>query len=148
MGRTTSFTAKDAGNAMYFMGMAGWKSKEMIAGLPGILNLAATGQTDLALTADIVTDGLTALGLTAKDTGMFVDVMAATVTNSNTDIERMGETFKYMGSVGGALGVSMKDLSLATGLMASASVKGSMAGTALRGGLVRLIKPQLRHRKL
>ncbi|HBE9812263.1 TPA: phage tail tape measure protein, partial [Clostridioides difficile] len=141
MGRTTSFTAKDAGNAMYFMGMAGWKSKEMIAGLPGILNLAATGQTDLALTADIVTDGLTALGLTAKDTGMFVDVMAATVTNSNTDIERMGETFKYMGSVGGALGVSMKDLSLATGLMASASVKGSMAGTALRGGLVRLIKP-------
>ncbi|AXU32523.1 phage tail tape measure protein [Clostridioides difficile] len=72
---------------------------------------------------------------------MFVDVMAATVTNSNTDIERMGETFKYMGSVGGALGVSMKDLSLATGLMASASVKGSMAGTALRGGLVRLIKP-------
>ncbi|ENZ9550523.1 phage tail tape measure protein [Clostridioides difficile] len=86
-------------------------------------------------------DGLTALGLTAKDTGMFVDVMAATVTNSNTDIERMGETFKYMGSVGGALGVSMKDLSLATGLMASASVKGSMAGTALRGGLVRLIKP-------
>lgn len=141
MGRTTSFTAKDAGNAMYFMGMAGWKSKEMIAGLPGILNLAATGQTDLALTADIVTDGLTALGLTAKDTGMFVDVMAATVTNSNTDIERMGETFKYMGSVGGTLGVSMKDLSLATGLMASASVKGSMAGTALRGGLVRLIKP-------
>ncbi|ENY8920424.1 phage tail tape measure protein [Clostridioides difficile] len=84
-------------------------------------------------------DGLTALGLTAKDTGMFVDVMAATVTNSNTDIERMGETFKYMGSVGGALGVSMKDVALATGLMASSAIKGSQAGTSLRMGLLRLI---------
>ncbi|MDM0210050.1 phage tail tape measure protein [Clostridioides difficile] len=90
---------------------------------------------------DIVTDGLTALGLTANDTTEFVDVMAATITNSNTSVELMGETFKYVGSMGGALGVSMKDLSLATGLMASASVKGSMAGTSLRGGLVRLIKP-------
>ncbi len=139
MGATTVFTAKESADAFYYMGMAGWKTKDMIAGIPGVLSLASAGQTDLALTSDIVTDGLTALGLTAKDTGMFVDTMAATVTNSNTDITMMGETFKYVGSMGGALGVSMKDLSLATGLMASASVKGSMAGTSLRGGLVRLI---------
>lgn len=141
LGRETSFTAKDAGDAMYYMGMAGWKSEQMIKAIPDVLNLAAAGGTDLALTSDIVTDGLTALGLTANDTTEFVDVMAATITNSNTSVELMGETFKYIGSVGGALGVSMKDLSLATGLMASASVKGSMAGTSLRGGLVRLIKP-------
>lgn len=141
MGRTTSFTAKDSADALYYMGMAGWKTKDMLNALPGVLSLASAGGTDLALTSDIVTDGLTALGLKAKDTTMFVDTMAATVTNSNTNIEMMGETFKYVGSMGGALGVSMKDLSLATGLMASASVKGSMAGTALRGGLVRLIKP-------
>ena len=141
MGKTTKFTAKESADAFYYMGMAGWKSKEMLSAIPDVLNLASAGQTDLALTSDIVTDGLTALGLTAKDTGMFVDTMAATVTNSNTDITMMGETFKYVGSMGGALGVSMKDLSLATGLMASAAVKGSMAGTALRGGLVRLIDP-------
>lgn len=141
MGATTKFTAKESADAFYYMGMAGWKTKDMMEGITGVLSLASAGQTDLALTSDIVTDGLTALGLTAKDTGMFVDTMAATVTNSNTDITMMGETFKYVGSMGGALGVSMKDLSLATGLMASASVKGSMAGTALRGGLVRLIKP-------
>ncbi|EJA6944533.1 phage tail tape measure protein [Clostridioides difficile] len=141
LGRETSFTAKDAGDAMYYMGMAGWKSEQMIKAIPDVLNLAAAGGTDLALTSDIVTDGLTALGMTANDTTEFVDVMAATITNSNTSVELMGETFKYIGSVGGALGVSMKDLSLATGLMASASVKGSMAGTSLRGGLVRLIKP-------
>lgn len=139
MGATTKFTAKESADAFYYMGMAGWKTKDMMEGITGVLSLASAGQTDLALTSDIVTDGLTALGLTAKDTGMFVDTMAATVTNSNTNIEMMGETFKYVGSMGGALGVSMKDLSLATGLMASASVKGSMAGTALRGGLVRLI---------
>lgn len=141
MGATTKFTAKESADAFYYMGMAGWKTQDMLSGITGVLSLASAGQTDLALTSDIVTDGLTALGLTAKDTGMFVDTMAATVTNSNTNIEMMGETFKYVGSMGGALGVSMKDLSLATGLMASASVKGSMAGTALRGGLVRLIKP-------
>ncbi|HGL5520036.1 TPA: phage tail tape measure protein [Clostridioides difficile] len=141
LGRETSFTAKDAGDAMYYMGMAGWKSEQMIKAIPDVLNLAAAGGTDLALTSDIVTDGLTALGMTANDTTEFVDVMAATITNSNTSVELMGETFKYVGSMGGALGVSMKDLSLATGLMASASVKGSMAGTSLRGGLVRLIKP-------
>ncbi|HBF2238750.1 TPA: phage tail tape measure protein [Clostridioides difficile] len=141
LGRETSFTAKDAGDAMYYMGMAGWKSEQMIKAIPDVLNLAAAGGTDLALTSDIVTDGLTALGMTANDTTEFVDVMAATITNSNTSVELMGETFKYVGSMGGALGVSMKYLSLATGLMASASVKGSMAGTSLRGGLVRLIKP-------
>ncbi|MBY2445524.1 phage tail tape measure protein [Clostridioides difficile] len=141
LGRETSFTATDAGNAFYYMGMAGWKSGQMIKAIPDVLNLAAAGGTDLALTSDIVTDGLTALGMTANDTAEFVDVMAATITNSNTSVELMGETFKYVGSMGGALGVSMKDLSLATGLMASASVKGSMAGTSLRGGLVRLIKP-------
>lgn len=141
MGATTVFTAKESADAFYYMGMAGWKTKDMMEGITGVLSLASAGQTDLALTSDIVTDGLTALGLTAKDTSMFVDTMAATVTNSNTDITMMGETFKYVGSMGGALGVSMKDLSLATGLMASASVKGSMAGTALRGGLVRLINP-------
>lgn len=141
LGRETSFTAKDAGDAMYYMGMAGWKSEQMVKAIPDVLNLAAAGGTDLALTSDIVTDGLTALGMTANDTTEFVDVMAATITNSNTSVELMGETFKYVGSMGGALGVSMKDLSLATGLMASASVKGSMAGTSLRGGLVRLIKP-------
>lgn len=90
---------------------------------------------------DIVTDGLTAMGLTAKDTNKYVDIMAATITNSNTSVELMGETMKYVGSVGGALGVEMSDLSLAIGLMGNASIKGSQAGTALRSGLTRLIKP-------
>lgn len=141
MGRTTAFTSTDAAKALEYMGMAGWKTDDMISGLPGILNLAAAGSVDLGVASDIVTDGLTAMGLTAKDTDKYVDVMAATITNSNTSVELMGETMKYVGSVGGALGVKMSDLSLAIGLMGNASIKGSQAGTALRSGLTRLIKP-------
>lgn len=139
LGRETSFTAKDAGDAMYYMGMAGWKSEQMIKAIPDVLNLAAAGGTDLALTSDIVTDGLTSLGMTAKDTGQFVDIMAATITNSNTNVELFGETLKFIGSLGGSLGVPMQDIALATGLMASSAIKGSQAGTSLRMGLLRLI---------
>lgn len=141
MGRTTAFTSADASRALEYMGMAGWKTNDMISGLPGILNLASAGSVDLGVASDIVTDGLTSMGLTAKDTNDYVDIMAATITNSNTSVELMGETMKYVGSVGGALGVEMKDLSLAIGLMGNASIKGSQAGTALRSGLTRLIEP-------
>lgn len=141
LGATTKFSASDAADALSYMGMAGWKTEDMMAGLPGVLDLAAAGGTDLALTSDIVTDGLTGLGLTAKDTGMFVDVMAATCNGSNTSIELMGETLKYVGPVAGTLGINMQDLSLAIGLMGNSGIKGSQAGTALRSGLTNLVKP-------
>ncbi len=121
--------------------MAGWKTNDMLAGLPGILNLAAAGGTDLAIASDIVTDGLTGLGLTANDSSKFVDIMAATITNANTNVEMMGETLKYAGPVAGSLGITMEDLSLAIGLMGNAGIKASQAGTALRGGLTNLVKP-------
>lgn len=141
MGRTTKFSAVESADALKYMGMAGWKTQDMVSALPGVLNLAAAGNTDLARTSDIVTDGLTGLGLSAKDTNKFVDIMAATVTNSNTNIEMMGETMKYAAPIAGTLGISMQDLSLATGLMANAGIKGSQAGTALRAGLTNLTNP-------
>lgn len=141
MGAKTKFSASESAEALSYMGMAGWKTQDMLNGLPGILNLAAAGGTDLALTSDIVTDGLTALGLTASDTEKFVGIMAATVSNSNTNIELMGETLKYVGPVAGSLGIEMNDLSLAIGLMGNSGIKGSQAGTALRAGLTNLVKP-------
>lgn len=141
MGRTTKFSASESAEALKYMSMAGWKAEDMLAGLPGILNLAAAGGTDLALTSDIVTDGLTAMGLSAKDADKFVDIMAATCSNANTSIELMGETLKYAGPVAGALGIEMDDLSVAIGLMGNAGLKGSQAGTSLRAGLTNLVKP-------
>lgn len=132
LGATTKFTATESAQAMTFMGMAGWDATQMLNGMDGVMSLAAASGTDLATTADIITDALTAFGLKAEDTAHFADVLAATATNSNTSVEIMGETFKGCASVAGALGYSIEDVSAAVGLMANAGVKGTIAGTALK----------------
>lgn len=132
LGATTKFTAKEAGDAMGYMAMAGWDASDMLQGMDGVLQLAAASGEDLAMVSDIVTDSLSAFGLTAKDTAHFSDVLAAAATNSNTNVAIMGETFKMSASVAGALGYSIEDVAVAMGLMANSGVKGSIAGTALR----------------
>lgn len=132
LGASTKFTATEAAEAMTYMGMAGWGAQDMLNGMNGVLSLAAASGEDLARTSDIVTDNLTAFGLTAADTAHFSDVLAAAATNSNTDVSTMGETFKQSASIAGALGYSVDDVAVAVGLMANAGVKGSIAGTALK----------------
>ncbi len=141
MGRTTKFTATESAEALKYMGMAGWKTDQMIAGLPPIMNLAAASGENLGTVSDIVTDSLTAFGLKATDAARFSDVLAAAATNSNTNVGLMGETFKYAAPVAGALGYSIEDTAVAVGLMANAGIKGSQAGTALRSAFTRLVKP-------
>lgn len=97
LGATTKFTANEAGEAMGYMGMAGWNAQQMLAGMPGVLDLAAASGEDLAGVSDIVTDALTGFGLTAADTGQFVDVLATASTKSNTNVSLLGESFKYPG---------------------------------------------------
>lgn len=138
MGATTSFTATEAGQALEYMAMAGWKTNEMMDGLEGIMHLAAASGEDLGATSDIVTDALTAFGLTASDSARFADVLAAASSNANTNVGMMGETFKYAAPVAGSLGYSIEDTALAIGLMANAGIKGTQAGTALRSAFSRL----------
>ncbi|MCM1232949.1 MAG: phage tail tape measure protein [Ruminococcus flavefaciens] len=132
MGEKTKFSASEAAEAMNYMAMAGWKSKDMISGIDGIMSLAAASGEDLATTSDIVTDALTAFGLSAKDSGHFADILAAASSNANTNVSMMGETFKYCAPIAGALGFSAEDTAEAIGLMANAGIKSSQAGTALR----------------
>ena len=141
MGATTAFTAAEAGQALEYMAMAGWKTGDMLGGLEGVMNLTAASGESLGATSDIVTDALTAFGLAAADSARFADVLAAASSNSNTNVAMMGETFKYAAPVAGALGYSIEDVALAIGLMANAGIKGSQAGTALRGTLTNLAKP-------
>lgn len=141
MGEKTVFSATQAGQAFEYMAMAGWKTEEMTAGIEGIMNLAAASGEDLAQTSDIVTDALTAFGLTAKDSGHFADVLSMAATSSNTNVGMMGETFKYVAPLAGALGYSVEDVSVAIGLMANSGIKASQAGTTLRAILSRLAKP-------
>ncbi len=132
MGAKTIFSATEAAEAMNYMAMAGWKTEDMLSGIEGIMNLAAASGEDLATTSDIVTDALTAFGLSAKDSGHFADILAAASSNANTNVSMMGETFKYCAPIAGALGFSAEDTAEAIGLMANAGIKSSQAGTALR----------------
>ena len=132
MGSKTKFSASEAASAMEYMAMAGWKTEDMLGGIEGIMNLAAASGEDLATTSDIVTDALTAFGLSAQDSGHFADILAAASSNANTNVSLMGETFKYCAPIAGALGFSAEDTAEAIGLMANAGIKGSQAGTALR----------------
>lgn len=141
MGAKTKFTATESAEALTYMAMAGWKTSDMLDGLEGIMNLAASSGEDLATTSDIVTDALTAMGYSAKDSGRLADVMAAASSNANTNVSLMGATFQYVAPIVGALGYSMEDTAVAIGLMANSGIKGEKAGTALRSVLTRLSAP-------
>ena len=141
MGSKTKFSASEAAEAMNYMAMAGWKTNDMLSGIEGIMNLAAASGEDLASTSDIVTDALTAFGLSASDSGHFADILAAASSNANTNVSMMGETFKYAAPVLGSLGYSAEDSAIAIGLMANAGIKSSQAGTALRSAITNLAKP-------
>lgn len=141
MGATTQFSASEAADAMGYMAMAGWKTGDMLDGIGGIMSLAAASGEDLATTSDIVTDALTAFGLSAKDSGHFADVLAAASSNANTNVSMLGESFKYVAPVAGSMGYSAEDVSVALGLMANNGIKASQAGTALRTLMTNMAKP-------
>ena len=141
MGATTQFTAVEAGKALEYMAMAGWKTDQMLGGLPGIMNLAAASGEDLGQVSDIVTDALTAFNMTADQSGRFADVLAQASSNANTNVSMMGSTFQKVAPVAGALGYSVEDMSLGIGLMANASIKAEVAGTSLKTALANMAKP-------
>lgn len=141
MGRDTKFTASESAEAMNYMALAGWDTKDMLKGVGGVMDLAAASGEDLASVSDIVTDNLTAFGMKAKDSTHFADVLAQTSSKANTDVRGLGEAFKYAAPVAGALGYSIEDTSIAIGLMSNAGIKGEKAGTALRTMFTNLSKP-------
>lgn len=141
MGAKTKFSATEAGEAFEYMAMAGWKTEDMLDGIEGIMNLAAAAGEDLGTTSDIVTDALTAFGMSAEESAHFADILAAASSNSNTNVAMMGETFKYAAPVCGAMGYSAEDAAVAIGLMANSGIKASQAGTSLCGILTRMVKP-------
>lgn len=141
MGIETKFSATEAGQGLEYMAMAGWDVDSMLAGLPGIMNLAAASEEDLGQVSDIVTDAMTAFNLEASRSAEFADVLSQASARSNTDVAMMGQTFKYVAPVAGALGFSIQDTATAIGLMVNAGIKGEQAGTSLRAIFSRIVKP-------
>lgn len=141
MGSKTKFSASEAADAFSYMAMAGWKTQDMMSGIDGIMNLAAASGEDLAKTSDIVTDALTAFGLSAQDSGHFADVLAAASSNANTNVGMLGESFKYCAPVCGAMGYSAEDASIALGLMANSGIKAGSAGNVLKNAISNMASP-------
>lgn len=141
MGAATKYTATESAEALQYMALAGWGTEEMLVGLEPILKLAGAAAMDLGRASDIVTDGLTAFGMTAADAGHFADVLAVAMSKSNTDVEQLGEAFRYIGPLAGSMKYSIEDVSLALGIMANSGIKASQGGTALRATLLNLIQP-------
>ena len=141
MGETTKFSASESADALNYMAMAGWKTEDMLNGIAGIMNLAAASGEELGTTSDIVTDALTAFGMQADESGRFADILASAASNANTNVSMMGESFKYVAPVAGAMGYSAEDVAVALGLMANAGIKADMAGTSLRNMMQRMAKP-------
>ncbi|WP_195989706.1 phage tail tape measure protein [Clostridium sp. D53t1_180928_C8] len=132
LGANTKFSATEASEAFSYMAMAGWKTTDMLNGIDGIMNLAAASGENLALVSDICTDAMTAFGLSADQSARFADVLAAASSNANTNVAMLGESFKYVAPVAGAMGYSVEDTAVALGLMANSGIKASQAGTSLR----------------
>lgn len=141
MGAKTKFSASESADALNYMALAGWDTKDMLGGIDGVMQLAAASGEDLGQVSDIVTDSLTAFGMKAKDSGHFADVLAQTSSKANTDVRGLGEAFKYVAPVAGALGYTVEDTSIAIGLMSNAGIKGEKAGTVLRTMFTNLSKP-------
>jgi TP901 family phage tail tape measure protein len=136
--KQTRYTAEETAQALHYMGMAGWEYGEALAALDGVMELAAAGNMDVGRTSDIVTDALTAFKKPASEAGHLVDVLAVAASKSNTNVNMLGESFKYAAPLAGALGYSFEDMGLALGLMANAGVKSGRAGRAVNNMLSRL----------
>ena len=139
-GATTSFTSIQSAQAMEKMALAGFSTKEILSGMPGVLNLAAASGEDLAMVSDIITDNLIPFNMTAKDTNRFADVLAYTMSKTNVDVNMLGESFKYASGGAGSLGVSLEETSSILGLMGDQAIKSGQAGRGLNATFTNLAK--------
>ena len=138
LGAKTSKSATESAEAMTYMGMSGWNTQEILAGLPGVINLSIASGEDLARTSDIVTDNLTAFGMSAEDASYYADVLSYSASNANVTVDSLGESLKYVAPVATGAGVAMEETVAMVSLLGDAGIKGSQAGTTLRSVILNL----------
>ncbi len=141
LGSQTKFSATEAAEGLEYFAMAGYSVEDSVNAIGPTLDLAIASGADLATTADIVSDSMTAFGLASSETAKFTDLLANVSRSANTNVNLLGESFQYVAPVASAMGYSAEDTAEALALMAQAGIKGSNAGTTLRSALTRLAKP-------
>lgn len=130
-GQTTQFSASECADALGYMALAGWNSAQMTDALPSVLNLSAAGAMDLAQASDMVTDVLSAYGMTAKDAGLFSDQLAYAQANTNTSAQQLGGAFQNCAVMAHSFGQDARTTTAMLGMLANEQLKGNMAGTAM-----------------
>lgn len=140
-GKTTAFTAVESAEALNYFALAGWEVADILTAFPDMLSLAAAGNLDLAYATDIVTDTLTAMGLSADDTGTLVDQMAKASSKSNTSIKQLGQGMLAVGATARTLEGGTEELATTLGLLADNGIKGAQGGRQLRNIINSLASP-------
>ncbi|WP_456265318.1 MULTISPECIES: phage tail tape measure protein [unclassified Bacillus (in: firmicutes)] len=141
LGETTKYTATEAAQGLQYLAMAGFSVKDQIGSLPAVLNMAAAASVDMGTSADIVSNIMTGFGIASEDSTYAVDVLVKTMTSANTDLLQLGDAMKFVAPVATSLGFTFEETAAAVAKMSDAGIQGSMAGTALRAGLLRLANP-------
>ena len=141
LGRTTQFSATDAAGALAFLSQAGFEVTESTKALPGVLQLAAAANLDLATSADITSNVLSGYGFKVEELARVNDVLTKAFTSANTDLLQLGQALKFAGPVASAAGIGFEEATAAIASMGNAGIQASMAGTSLRGAITRLLNP-------
>ena len=141
LGAETSFSATEAAAGMENLASAGFTTKEIMEAMPGLLDLAASSGAELATASEIAASSIRGFGLEASQSAHVADIFAEASARTNAQVEDMGEAMKYVAPVAKTVGLSIEETAAAIGIMSDAGVKGSQAGTTLRGGLTRIVKP-------
>ncbi|WP_017547352.1 phage tail tape measure protein, partial [Enterococcus faecium] len=141
LGAKTAFSAKESAAGMENLASAGFNAQEIMKAMPGLLDLAAVSGGDVALASENTATALRGFGLEASEAGHVADVFARAAADTNAEVGDMGEALKYVAPVANSMGISLEETAAAIGIMSDAGIKGSQAGTTLRGALSRLARP-------
>lgn len=141
LGAKTAFSAKEAAQGMENLASAGFQVNEIMDAMPGVLDLAAVSGGDVAASSEAMASSLRAFGLEANQAGHVADVFARAAADTNAETSDMAEAMKYVAPVAHSMGLSLEETAASIGIMADAGIKGSQAGTTLRGALSRIAKP-------
>ncbi|EIR3896010.1 phage tail tape measure protein [Enterococcus faecium] len=141
LGAKTAFSAKESAAGMENLASAGFSAQEIMKAMPGLLDLAAVSGGDVALASENTATALRGFGLEASQAGHVADVFARAAADTNAEVGDMGEALKYVAPVANSMGISLEETAAAIGIMSDAGIKGSQAGTTLRGALSRLARP-------
>lgn len=141
LGGETAFSANEVAEAMTEMAKAGWDSQQILDGMGGVLDAAAASGENLGTVSTIVADAITGFGMEAKESTRVADLLTQAANSGTIGINDLGESFKYIAPVAGSMGLSIEDVTTALSAMSMSGIKGSQAGTSLRGVLTRMVKP-------